>query len=117
MKKYLALPLLAVFAATPVFAQMTNDGPSPGINTPGAGAEQRDDNVWRGAEGAADVESDSGIFSGDNDVAIGSDAAIEGDLQTGRSSTRDLPPNRALPGSSSEQRDENVWYGGMQPLD
>lgn len=115
MKKYLALPLLAAFVATPAFAQMSNDSPNPGINTPGSGAEQRDDNVWRGAEGDAGIESDAGIISRDDDVAIGADPLFVDELQTGRSSTRGLPAGRALPGSGSEQRDENVWYGGQQP--
>ena len=62
MKKYLALPLLAVaFAATPALAQMSNDSPHPGLNTPGSDSEQRDDNVWNGA-----IQSQSGaeIYSG-----------------------------------------------------
>jgi hypothetical protein len=93
---------------------MTNDAPQPGISTPGSGAEQRDDNVWGGAE-----SSDSGAIIGESEsdagVAVGSDA--DEPLFTGRASTSDLPPNRALPGSGSEQRDDNVWYGGRQPLD
>ena len=122
MKKYLTLPLLAALAATPAFAQMSNDSPNPNLNTPGSGAEQRDDNVWGGAEESTgpgvivdDADDDNLVIGeADDDVLIGDD---DDDLLTGRSSTHDFPPNRALPGSGAEQRDENVWHGGQQPLD
>lgn len=90
MKKFLLLSVAAAFAATPALAQTSNDSPYPNKNTPGSGAEQRDDNVVDGAK----ESSDGNIL-----------------MDEGRSST-DLEedtkkPGIETPGSGSEKRDEN----------
>jgi hypothetical protein len=95
MKKYFALPLLIAFAATPAFAQMSNDSPYPNLNTPGSGSEQRDDNLWDGARASTQPS-----------------VLNEDEFISGRSSVEGPPPNIAEPGSDSELRDDNVWSSG-----
>jgi hypothetical protein len=74
MKNAIVLSIVAAaFTAAPALAQVY-DTPQPSRSMPGTGTEQRDDNVWRGAEQSAEPDLYTGRSSVSGAPIPGTDA-------------------------------------------